>query len=101
MYSDVGGKSAREGTMIGSSVVRETPGVCGGYPCVGNSRIPVRTLVIAYRETGDVDLVIETFPTLTPDQVRGALAWYAEHPSRVDEDIERNDRALRELSEFS
>ena len=80
--------------MIGSDVVRETPGVCGGYPRVGNSRMPVRSLVIAYRETGDVDLVIETFPTLTPDQVRGALAWY-EHPSRVDEDIERNEQALR------
>lgn len=87
--------------MIGSDVVRETPGVCGGYPRVGNSRIPVRTLVIAYRQTRDMDLVIETFPTLTPDQIRGALAWYEEHPSRVDEDIERNDQALRELSQSS
>lgn len=87
--------------MIDADVVRETEGICGGYPRVGNSRIPVRCLVVAYRETGDVDLVSETFPTLTPDQVRGALAWYAEHPSRVDEDIERNEQALRELSELS
>src|SRR5687767_4100865 len=101
MHTDVGGKPAREGSMIGSDVVRETPGVCGGYPCVGNSRIPVRSLVIAYRQTGDVDLVIETFPTLTPDQVRGALAWYAEHPERVDEDIARNEETLRELSQLS
>ena len=87
--------------MIGADVVRETQGVCGGYPCVGKSRIPVRSLVIAYRQTGNLDLVIETFPTLTPDQIRGALAWYAEHPSRVDEDIERNEQALRELSQLS
>ena len=87
--------------MIGSDVVRETPGVCGGYPCVGNSRIPVWCLVTNHRKTGDINVVIETFPTLTPDQIRGALAWYAEHPERVDEDIERNERALRELSELS
>ena len=87
--------------MIGSDVVRQTPGVCGGYPCVGNSRIPVRSLVIAYQQTGDLDLVIETFPTLTPDQIRGALAWYAEHPQRVDEDIARNEQTLRELSQLS
>jgi uncharacterized protein (DUF433 family) len=86
--------------VIGADVVQEREGVCGGYPCVGNSRIPVRSLVIAYRQTeGNVDLVIETFPTLTPEQICGALAWYADHPSRVDEDIERNDRALSELSQ--
>jgi uncharacterized protein (DUF433 family) len=84
--------------MIGQDVVRETEGVCGGYPCVGNSRIPVRTLVTAYRASSSIDAVIEAFPTLTPEQVRGALAWYAEHPSRVDEDIKRNDEALRELA---
>ena len=87
--------------MIGANVVRETEGVCGGHPCVGNSRIPVRSLVIAYRQSGSVDLVIETFPTLTPDQVCGALAWYTEHPTRVDEDIERNDRALKGLERIA
>jgi uncharacterized protein (DUF433 family) len=85
--------------MIGSDVVRETPGVCGGYPCVGTSRIPVSNLVVTYRQLGDMDQIVETYPTLTPDQVRGALAWYAEHPSRVDEDIERNEQSLRELSQ--
>ena len=46
-------------------------GVCGGYPwsafgsrAVAGHRLP---------ETGDVDLVIETFPTLTP--VRSAERW--------------------------
>ena len=85
--------------MIGSDVVRETPGVCGGYPCVGSSRIPVSSLVLTYRQLGDTDLVVEAYPTLTPDQIRGALAWYLEYPARVDEDIESNARALRELSE--
>jgi uncharacterized protein (DUF433 family) len=84
--------------VIGSDVIRETEGVCGGYPCVGNSRIPVRSLVIAYRQSGSVDLVIETFPTLTPEQICAALDWYREHPARVDEDIARNERSLKDLA---
>ena len=83
--------------MIGADVVRETAGVCGGYPCVGMSRIPVRSLVLAYRQLQDFDRVVETFPTLTPEQIRGALDWYILHPARVDEDIVRNDEALAEL----
>jgi uncharacterized protein (DUF433 family) len=85
--------------MIGSDVVRETPGVCGGYPCVGNSRIPVSSLVLTYRALGDVNLVMEAYPTLTSEQIRGALAWYLKHPTRVDEDVESNERALRELAQ--
>jgi uncharacterized protein (DUF433 family) len=84
--------------MIGADVVRETEGVCGGYPCVGMSRIPVRSLVLAYRGLQDFDRVVETFPTLTPEQIRGALDWYILHPARVDEDIVRNDQALAELA---
>jgi uncharacterized protein (DUF433 family) len=84
--------------MIGANVVRETEGVCGGYPCVGNSRIPVRSLVLAYRKLEDFALVVETFPTLTPAKIRAALDWYIVHPARVDEDIARNERALEELA---
>jgi uncharacterized protein (DUF433 family) len=84
--------------MIGAQAVRETEGVGGGYPCVGNSRIPVRSLVLAYRKLQDFALVVETFPTLTPDEIRAALDWYIVHPARVDEDIARNEQALKELT---
>jgi uncharacterized protein (DUF433 family) len=84
--------------MIGADVVREREGICGGYPCVGNSRIPVSSLVLTHRALGTMHLVLEAYPSLTPDQIRGALAWYLEHPARVDEDIESNEQALRELS---
>lgn len=71
--------------------VHETPGVCGGYPCVGDSRIPVRCLVTAYRQTGAIEQVGEVFPTLTFAEIRAALDWYICHPERVEEDIRRND----------
>src|SRR3954452_19897967 len=67
---------ACRGTTIDANVVRETVGVCGGYPCVGTSRIPVRSLVLAYRKLEDLALLIETFPTLTPAEIQVALDWY-------------------------
>jgi uncharacterized protein (DUF433 family) len=84
--------------MIGADVVRETEGACGGYPCVGRSRIRVRSLVLAYRQLQNFDRVVETFPTLTPEQIRGALDWYIMHPAQVEEDIVRNEEALAELA---
>jgi len=57
----------------------------------------VRSLVLAYRQLGEFDRVVETFPTLTPEEIRDALDWYIVHPRRDDEDIERNEHALDEL----
>jgi uncharacterized protein (DUF433 family) len=56
--------------------VHETPGVAGGYPCVGNTRIPVRVIV---------------------EHVQDALAYYEDYPARVDEDIRTNAEAFAAL----
>ena len=77
--------------------VRETPGVCGGYPCVGRTRIPVRMIVELYRDTGDLEQTAAMFPQLTVEQVREALAYYRDFPARVDEDIARNARTQARL----
>jgi uncharacterized protein (DUF433 family) len=77
--------------------VSETPGVGGGYPQVRGTRIPVRCLVLTYREFQDFERTAEWYSTLTREQVRGALDYYAEHPERVDEDIERNEAAARQF----
>jgi uncharacterized protein (DUF433 family) len=77
--------------------VSETPGVGGGYPQVRSTRTPVRCLVEVYRSTESIERTAAMFPHLSQEQVRGALDYYAEHPERVDEDIERNARALTEF----
>ena len=64
---------------------------------VSGTRIPVRCLVLTYRHFQDFARTVEQYPTLTHEQVRGALDFYAEHPERVDEDIERNEQAAREF----
>lgn len=81
----------------GAPLVQVTPGVSGGYPCVGNTRIPVRSLVEALRQTQDFDLVVEAFPQLEPAVIRAALDWYILNPSPVNDDILRNKQSLERV----
>ena len=83
--------------MKTETYVTETPGVCGGYPCVANTRIPVRLIVEFFRETRDVAAILAIYPQLSREQVEGALAYYAAHPERVDEDIAWNAEVLAQL----
>jgi uncharacterized protein (DUF433 family) len=74
--------------------INETPGGCGGYPCVGDTRVPVRLIVEFYRDLGDLERVGAMLPMLTLAEIRGALDYYEAYPTRFDEDIERNAAAL-------
>ena len=86
-------------TWEGDTTIRETPGVCGGYPCVGHTRVSVRIVVNMYRATGhDLERTHEMLNMLTREQIQAALDYYEAHPARVDEDIERNARAWAELT---
>src|SRR4051794_1629313 len=79
-------------------IIRETPGVCGGYPCIGKTRIAVRLIVESYRATGSVEGVAENYPQLTRAQIEDTLAYYRDYPARVDEDIARNAQTWAELT---
>ncbi|MGI8855773.1 MAG: DUF433 domain-containing protein [Thermomicrobiales bacterium] len=79
------------------AAIHETPGVSGGYPCIGATRIPVRTVVQLFATTNDVDIVMDELPQLSREQIEDALAYYHAHPARVDEDIARNIATLAAL----
>jgi uncharacterized protein (DUF433 family) len=79
------------------ATIHETPGVSGGYRCIGATRIPVRTVVQLFAMTNDVDIVMDELPQLSREQIKGALAYYHAHPARVDEDIARNEATLAML----
>ena len=79
-------------------VIRETPGVCGGYPCIGNTRIPVRLIVETYRQNGNFESTALVYDMLSREQIQLALDYYQSSPARVDEDIETNARAWEELT---
>ncbi len=54
-------------------------------------------IVELFNDTDDLDQTAAMFPQLTRWQIRDALAFYREHPARVDEDIARNARLAAHL----
>ena len=46
-------------------------------------------------------LLTEWYPQVGPEAIIGALAYYARHPERIDEDMERQERTRAEIAERS
>lgn len=58
--------------------VSADPAVCGGMPCVRGTRIPIAVILDGMAEGLTPEQLLDHFPSLTPDDVRAALAYAAE-----------------------
>ena len=67
-------------------IVRD-PSIQGGEPVVRGTRVPVRAIVVAWREYGDVGSLLEAYPRLSEDDIREALAFYRANRREIDEQI--------------
>ena len=81
-------------TVSNSSLgIKKTPGVCGGDVCVGNTRIPVWSLV-NYRHLGANDgRIVQDFPHLTAADLVNAWAYADAYPEEIEAAIARNEAA--------
>lgn len=70
-------------------IVRQ-PDMLGGEPVVRGTRIPVRSVVLTWREYGGVDGVLDAYPQLSRDDVEAALAFYRAHEAEIDWHIRAN-----------
>jgi uncharacterized protein (DUF433 family) len=68
-------------------IIRD-PRIHGGEPVVLGTRVPVRAVVVAWREYQDVPTLLEAYPRLTLADVEQALAYYETHRRELDERIE-------------
>lgn len=80
--------------MKSRALITEAPEVNGGYPIVRGTRTPVRSIVLIFRQTDDLERTAALFPHLSREQVRAALDYYVICPQRVDEDIRLNAEPL-------
>jgi type III restriction enzyme len=71
--------------------IKKTSGVCGGDACIGDTRIPVWTLVgLRQQGVSDRDL-LQDYPTLTPADLEAAWQYLAAHRAEVEAAIREND----------
>ncbi len=73
--------------------ITQTPGVCGGEPCIAGRRIKVRQVYVWYELMGMSDDEIVDKYNLSLTQVHAALTYAFEH-------LEEIRQALREEDDF-
>jgi uncharacterized protein (DUF433 family) len=73
--------------------IENTPGVCGGEPCIVRTRIPVWVLVQARRlGTSEADL-LRSYPTLRAEDLANAWAYARAHQEEIEQQILANETA--------
>jgi uncharacterized protein (DUF433 family) len=71
----------------------KTPGVCGGDACIGNTRIPVWSLVCDRRlGCSDAEL-LKCYPHLTAADLVNAWAYADAYPEEIETAIRENEAA--------
>jgi uncharacterized protein (DUF433 family) len=60
-----------------STLITRESGICGGEPVFRGTRVPLRTVLASLAEGDDESTILESFPTLTAEQVRAAIAFAA------------------------
>lgn len=83
----------------GSSGINKTPGVVGGDACVGNTRIPVWSLVSYRRLEASDAFILEAFPQLSAADLVNAWAYAEAHPEEIEQAIQENDDTMDEAEE--
>ncbi len=79
-----------------SQPIKKTPGVCGGDACIGNTRIPVWSLVHD-RQLGMSDArILEAFPELTAVDLVNAWAYAEAFQDEIEAAIRDNEAVMLE-----
>lgn len=77
---------------LSSKSIQVMVSVCGGQPRIRNTRIPVWTLVTFRKQGADDQELLRNYPTLTPNDLASAWAYYEQHR-------EEGDRVIAALDE--
>lgn len=57
--------------------IHRDPGIVGGAPVFRGTRVTLRVVLNSLAEGATEEQVLRSFPTLTPDHVRAAIAFAA------------------------
>jgi uncharacterized protein (DUF433 family) len=80
--------------------IARTPGVCGGRACIAGHRIRVADVVAWHERRGySPDEIVALFPGLTLADVHAALAYYFDHRSEIEADLQADEALARQLTQ--
>ena len=74
-----------------NKVIRKTPGICGGYARIRNTRIPVWTLVSLLQQGATEQELLRNYPTITLNDLTSVREYYYNHQSEIGQIIKSMD----------
>ncbi len=67
------------------TVIVSTPGYCGGRPRIADTRMPVHTIAVLWKQGNTAeDIIDHVFPDLSLMQVHAALTYYFANKEEID-----------------
>ncbi len=83
-------------TDIGA-LITQTPGICGGRPCIAGTGVSVRRIVIWYRLGDSPEEIQRQIPHLTLAQIHAALAYYHANREAMDQAMAADEAEAERL----
>jgi len=78
--------------------IEQSPGICGGKARIAGSRIRVQDIVVWHERMGlSADEIVSRYPQLTLAGVYAGLAYYHDHRTEIEAQMEAGDTLVDEL----
>lgn len=74
-------------SVMQSTLIVRTPGVCGGRARIDGTRIAVWVLESLRRQGADTREIAELYPRLSAEQIDAALTWAGAHSAEIAADL--------------
>jgi uncharacterized protein (DUF433 family) len=84
-------------TSIEKQHIVKTPGTCGGKPRIAGQRIRVQDIVLWNEEGRSPEEIAGEFPPISLADIHAALAYYFDHRSEIDADIQADEDFVRQF----
>ena len=80
-------------------MIEQTPGVCGGQPCVAGTRVPVHRVARYYRLGYSPEEIVSLLNSLSLPQIYAALAHALANTAEIDQALREEDKAGEQLTQ--
>ena len=79
------------------TLIRRTPGVKGGRPCLADTGMSVQRVAVLYRSGMTVEAIHEEYPHITLDLMYAAITYYLANSEEIDGYLDDDARLYDEL----
>src|SRR5947209_409972 len=85
-------------SSVSTEHIANTPGVCGGRPCIAGHRIRVMDIAVLHEKRGlSPAEIVHQYPGITLADVHAALTYYLDHRQEIEDEFRQDEEAVQQL----